>query len=94
MSSGKVQQSCFVDVPKITIPHSYFSILDSNFPNKTIVNEIENITILNVSYQKAVEIHQILLNNNNLSNSEKLDFCNVGRYFMKQYLKDVIKKLE
>jgi hypothetical protein len=94
MSSGRVQQGFFAGILKLSTTPSDFSTLDSNSPNKTILNEIENINIINQSYQKAVVIHNILLNNNDLSNSEKFDFCNIGRYFMKQYLKEVIKKLE
>jgi hypothetical protein len=39
------------------------------------------------------DIHSILSNCSELTNSQKLDFCTNQRYFMKLYLKQVIIKL-
>ncbi|MFX1379191.1 MAG: hypothetical protein ACFFA4_08850 [Promethearchaeota archaeon] len=39
------------------------------------------------------DIHAILSNCTEFSNSEKLDFCNNQRYFMKLYLKELLIKL-
>lgn len=90
MSSGKLGGNVFVDM--LTTPR-----LDKN-----PIIEIEqpevisspNLEILNQSYQKAVEIHTYLCEKNKfLTNNEKLKFCSAGRYFMKQYLKEIVKKV-
>ena len=39
------------------------------------------------------DIHSILSNCPDLTNTQKLDFCNNQRYFMKLYLKEIIKKI-
>ncbi|MFX0004406.1 MAG: hypothetical protein ACFE9C_14415 [Candidatus Hodarchaeota archaeon] len=39
------------------------------------------------------DIHAILLNCSELTNSQKLDFCNNQRYFMKLYLKQLVIKI-
>jgi len=39
------------------------------------------------------DIHSILSNCPNLSNTQKLDFCNNQRYFMKLYLKEMVIKV-
>lgn len=38
------------------------------------------------------EIHLLLINNENLSNAQKLDYTKLQRYFMKKYLSEIIKK--
>ena len=73
--------------PRIVSPEDFISV------EKIETNIIPNINILNQSYQKAVEVHEILLKSEDLTNNQKLDFCSVGRYFMKQYLKDIVKKI-
>ena len=39
------------------------------------------------------DIHSILSNCSELTNTQKLDFCTNQRYFMKLYLKEVVIKL-
>lgn len=41
----------------------------------------------------AEDIHIILKNREDLSNSEKLNYCNSERYYMKQYLKHIMIKV-
>ncbi len=43
-------------------------------------------------YYKALKIHLILLNNDNLTNNQKLNYCKLGRTYMKLYLKEIVKK--
>lgn len=43
-------------------------------------------------FQKILNIHIFLLNNKELSTSQKLEYCNLERYFMKKYLSEIIKK--
>ena len=37
------------------------------------------------------DINLILSNINNLTNNQKLDYCNSQRYYIKLYLKEVLK---
>ncbi len=39
------------------------------------------------------DIHSILSNCSNLTNNQKLEFCNSQRYFMKLFLKDMLMKI-
>ncbi|MFX1568414.1 MAG: hypothetical protein ACFFCV_08605 [Promethearchaeota archaeon] len=39
------------------------------------------------------DIHSILSNCPDLTNTQKLDFCNNQRYFMKLYLKEILIKI-
>ena len=39
------------------------------------------------------DIHSVLSNCPDLANNQKLDFCNNQRYFMKLYLKKLLKKI-
>jgi len=51
---------------------------------------------LNKVYGKIIDVHFFLLNNkelNSLTNNQKLDYCTIQRHFMKQYLKEIIKKV-
>ncbi|MHA2281778.1 MAG: hypothetical protein ACXAC5_13120 [Promethearchaeota archaeon] len=41
----------------------------------------------------STDIHSILLNYPDLTNDQKLDYCNNQRYFMKLYLREVITKI-
>ena len=44
-------------------------------------------------FQKILDIHAFLLfNYTELSTDSKLEYCNLERYFMKKYLKEIIKK--
>lgn len=56
-------------------------------PKESKVEKIwdENLTTLQ-------KIHAILLNCVNLSKKQKLEFCESQRYFMKLYLKRIIKQ--
>ncbi len=48
---------------------------------------------LNKLYGKIIDVHFFLLNNNELTNNQKLDYCTIERHFMKQYMKQCLKKL-
>jgi len=47
---------------------------------------------LNKFYGKIIDVHFFLLNNKELTNNQKLDYCSIERHFMKLYLKEFIKK--
>ncbi|MFX0042542.1 MAG: hypothetical protein ACFE8L_06490 [Candidatus Hodarchaeota archaeon] len=54
--------------------------------NEELINDIdENFDIIK-------SLHLILLNCSSLSKEQKFDFCNSQRYFMKLYLKEILKK--
>jgi hypothetical protein len=65
-----------------------FEELDVN-----IFNNINFDKKLTKFYGKIVNIHFFLSNNKELSNSQKLDYCTIERYFMKLYLKEMMKKM-
>ena len=44
-------------------------------------------------YGKIVNIHSFLLNSEELTINQKLDYCSIERYFMKLYLKEMMKKV-
>ena len=39
------------------------------------------------------DLHNLLKNCNDLSNDEKLEYCNNERYYMKEYLKHALIKI-
>jgi len=41
----------------------------------------------------AEDIHAIISNREDLSNNEKINYCNSERHYMKQYLKHVMIKI-
>ncbi len=47
---------------------------------------------LNECYGKIINIHFFLSSNKELTNDQKLDYCTIERYFMKLYLREMIKK--
>jgi len=44
-------------------------------------------------YGKIVNVHSFLLNNEELTNTQKLDYCSIERHFMKVYMKEMMKKI-
>lgn len=59
----------------------------SNFTNLDFNNKLTKV------YGKIINIHFFLSNNKKLTNNQKLDYCTIERYFMKLYLKEMIKKM-
>jgi len=57
------------------------SFTNTNFDNK-----------LTKFYGKIINIHFFLSNNKELTNNQKLDYCTIERYFMKLYLREMMKK--
>jgi hypothetical protein len=58
----------------------------------THLKQQEIVIKLNKFYGKIIDVHFFLLNNKELTNNQKLDYCSIERHFMKLYLKEVIKK--
>ena len=51
-----------------------------------IVNKLKKF------YGKIIDVHFFLLNNKELTNNQKLEYCTIERYFMKLYLREMMKK--
>jgi len=64
------------------------------FEEKDLIHlkQQEFVNKLNKFYGKIIDVHFFLLNNKELTNNQKLDYCSIERHFMKLYLKEVIKK--
>lgn len=67
------------------------------FEEKELIHlkQQEFVNKLNKFYGKIIDVHFFLLNNKELTtltNNQKLDYCSIQRYFMKLYLKEIIKK--
>ena len=75
-----------VDISASTLP-----ILEKKY--KVKLNESCVDHKLTKCYGKIVNVHSFLLNNEELTNTEKLDYCSMERYFMKVYLKEMMKKV-
>ena len=52
----------------------------------------EIVNKLNKFYGKIIDVHFFLSNNKELTNNQKLDYCESQRCFMKQYLREMMKK--
>ncbi len=67
-----------------------------NNSNSNLVNDliIQECDIAKKEYFIIVEdIHTLLKNCKELSNNEKLDYCNSERFYMKKYLENVLIKV-
>ena len=64
------------------------------FEEKDLIHlkQQEIVNKLNKFYGKIIDVHFFLLNNKELTNNQKLDYCSIERHFMKLYLKEIIKK--
>ncbi len=93
MSSGKANINYSVETFDSTKP-SYLSNLPV-FEKKDLIHfkQQEIVNKLNKFYGKIIDVHFFLLNNNELTNNQKLDYCTIERHFMKQYMKQCLKKL-
>ncbi len=90
----------------ITSISEYKKKFSSNFETEKIENTFKEINKSefnnrNYNFNDTIsdylsisnDIHSILSNYPELTNSQKLDFCNNQRYFMKLYLKKLVIKL-
>ncbi len=92
MSSGKAN---------INYSMEFFDINEANnlstlpvFEKKDLIHlkQQEIVNKLKRFYGKIIDVHFFLLNNKELTNNQKLEYCTIERHFMKLYLKEVIKK--
>ena len=93
LSSGKAginySIKVFDNASEISLPVSPF--IEKNY--KFNLNESCVDHKLTKCYGKIVNVHSYLLNNEKLTNAQKLDYCSMERYFMKAYLKEMMKKV-
>jgi hypothetical protein len=97
MSSGKLEFSANVRNNKISSTILYSDILSPTIDLEvTLDSSLKDFSKkkqdVNKFYHKAIEIHLLLLSNENLTNDEKLDFCETERDYIKLYLKAIMKK--
>ena len=93
MSSGKAD----VNFPMEILEKSVTYVV----PREPIFEELDVNNLLHLDldnkltkfYGRVVNIHFFLSNNKELSNKQKLDYCTIERYFMKLYLKEMMKKM-
>ncbi|MHA1677749.1 MAG: hypothetical protein ACTSW3_03080 [Promethearchaeota archaeon] len=92
---GLIKESAFSNE---IIPINETQLNQSNIPAKkrdSIYNGIEECEKAKREYFAIInDIHFLLTNNKELTQEEKLVYCNKERYFMKLYLKEVLTKLK
>ncbi|TET05260.1 MAG: hypothetical protein E3J90_00690 [Promethearchaeota archaeon] len=93
MSSGKAGITYSIEIlgniDDISVP--VLPVLEKKY--KFTLNENYLDHKLTKCYGKIVNVHSFLLNNEELTNTQKLDYCSMERYFMKAYLKEMMKKV-
>lgn len=92
MSSGKANINYSMESFDITNAN-YLSNLPV-FEEKDLIHlkQQEIIKKLNKFYGKIIDVHFFLLNNKELTNNQKLEYCTIERYFIKLYLREMMKK--
>ena len=92
MSSGKADVNFPMEISEKSV--TYDVPLEPIF-EKLDINSFKNISFdnkLTKFYSKIINIHFFLSTNKELTNNQKLDYCTIERYFMKLYLREMIKK--
>ena len=93
MSSGKTDFNYPMDVLDKAVPYDiprepiFEELAVSQFRNLNFNSKLTKV------YGKIINIHFFLSNNKELTNNQKLDYCTIERYFMKLYLKEILKKM-
>jgi len=92
LSSGKANINYSMQSIDITIGNNLSNL--PVFEEKDLIHlkQQDIVNKLNKFYGKIIDVHFFLLNNKELTNNQKLDYCSIERHFMKLYLKEVIKK--
>ncbi|MFX0056911.1 MAG: hypothetical protein ACFE85_08640 [Candidatus Hodarchaeota archaeon] len=93
MSSGRIAKNTYIDING-NINLNYYQRFETTDKNQIYSFNQEFPIINNNSLLRAIEIHDLLLNTENLTNNEKLDYCQIGRHFIKLFLKEIVKKYE
>jgi len=92
LSSGKANINYALEILEKS---ESFDVSRESFFEKLEINSFTNTNLenkLTKCYSKIINIHFLLSNNNELTNTQKLDYCTIERYFMKLYLKEMMKK--
>ena len=93
LSSGKAGITYSIEILGKTDDISVSILSVAEKKHKITLNESCVDHKLTKCYGKIVNVHSYLLNNEELTNTQKLDYCSMERYFMKAYLKEMMKKV-
>jgi len=90
LNVGKTKQSYLIhqqpDFKKSSVIENENDKINCIITRDSIIIANENLAIIKI-------LHSILLTNLNLNNKQKLDYCKSERFFMKLYLREIIKNL-
>jgi hypothetical protein len=92
LSSGKADINYTLEILEKS---ESFDVSRESFFEKLEINSFTNTNLenkLTKCYGKIINIHFFLSANKELTNTQKLDYCTIERYFMKLYLKEMMKK--
>ena len=92
MSSGKANLNYAVEILEGS---EVYDLSREPIFEKLDINSFKNISFdnkLTKFYGKIINIHFFLSNNKELTNTQKLDYCTIERYFMKLFLREMMKK--
>jgi len=92
LSSGKADTNYTIEILEKLEPYDFsrgpvFEKLDISSISNTYYDKK-----LTKFYGKIINVHFFLSNNKELTNNQKLDYCTIERYFMKLYLREMMKK--
>jgi len=92
LSSGKADTNYTIEILEKLEPYDFsrgpvFEKLDISSISNTYYDKK-----LTKFYTKIINVHFFLSNNKDLTNNQKLDYCTIERYFMKLYLREMMKK--
>lgn len=90
LNVGKTKQSYLIhqkpDFKKSSVIENENDKINCIITRDSIIIANENLAIIKI-------LHCILLTNLNLNDKQKLDYCKSERFFMKLYLREIIKNL-
>ena len=92
MSSGKANINYTIEILEKS---ESFDVSREPIFEKLEINSFTNTNLenkLTKFYGKIINIHFFLSTNKELTNTQKLDYCTIERYFMKLYLREMMKK--
>ncbi len=90
LNVGKIKQSYLIhqkpDFKRSSVIENENDKINCIITRDLIIITNENLAIIKI-------LHSLLLTNSNLTNKQKLDYCKSERFFMKLYLREIIKNL-
>ena len=92
MSSGKASITYSMESFDSSIANNLSNLPVFEEKDIFLLKQQEIVNKLNEFYGKIIDVHFFLLNNKELTNNQKLEYCTIERHFMKLYLKGMMKK--